>query len=322
MRRTLTATARTSRTTSRRGFTLIELLVVIAIIAILIALLLPAVQQAREAARRTSCKNNLKQFGLALHEFHESHNRFPPGVLGNMPAHGTFDYADQHLGIHVFLLPYMEQKPLYDQIRTDKNIDKLDGGAWWGPDWTLAQYQIPTFTCPSTNPYERTLGTLVVLDTRSCGTGCGYLTGAYFGASSNLGLTNYLAVYGGMGDLPNGWDTYKGAIGIRTKDKFRNITDGTTNTIMFGEALGKGGDGTNAILFGYSWMGAGILPAGYGIGFGKDGPHWGQFSSEHAGSVNFLLGDGSVRGISVNINNNMFRLYMAGVSDGRVIGDF
>lgn len=100
----------TSRPTRNAGFTLIELLVVIAIIAILIALLLPAVQQAREAARRTQCKNNLKQLGLALHNYHDTHSVFPPGLLGRCTT------PDLNASGLVMLLPYIEQNNLYSQF--------------------------------------------------------------------------------------------------------------------------------------------------------------------------------------------------------------
>src|SRR5688572_16336833 len=98
----------------KRGFTLIELLVVIAIIAILIALLLPAVQQAREAARRTQCKNHLKQFGLAIHNYHDTHRAFPRLTSGSQ---GTgFGTEWRGFSAHVMLLPYIDQAPLYNQI--------------------------------------------------------------------------------------------------------------------------------------------------------------------------------------------------------------
>ena len=101
----------------KSGFTLIELLVVIAIIAILVALLLPAVQQAREAARRSSCKNNLKQIGLALHNYHDTHNVFPPGSVG---VNITSTFA--------FILPYMEQSALYDLWNFNRPMDHADNG--------------------------------------------------------------------------------------------------------------------------------------------------------------------------------------------------
>ena len=99
--------------TMKRGFTLIELLVVIAIIAILIALLLPAVQQAREAARRSQCKNNMKQIGLALHNYHDVYNTFPPGYVGQtdvsiLAGYGLWSWS-------ALILPYIDQAPLYNQ---------------------------------------------------------------------------------------------------------------------------------------------------------------------------------------------------------------
>ncbi|MEZ6124220.1 MAG: DUF1559 domain-containing protein [Planctomycetaceae bacterium] len=104
-----------------RGFTLIELLVVIAIIAILIALLLPAVQQAREAARRTQCKNNLKQLGLALHNYHDVHNCFLTGWWDRWSATGANVGNDGHWGWGTYLLPYMDQAPLYNQLSPGTN---------------------------------------------------------------------------------------------------------------------------------------------------------------------------------------------------------
>src|SRR5262245_50828336 len=104
-----------NRSPRRRGFTLIELLVVIAIIAVLVSLFLPAVQQAREAARRTQCRNNLKQFGLAIHNYAEALGRFPLSL----------EAAPIAMSVHSFLLPYLEQQALYDQIDFKSNWNSL-----------------------------------------------------------------------------------------------------------------------------------------------------------------------------------------------------
>jgi prepilin-type N-terminal cleavage/methylation domain-containing protein len=142
-----------SRDPGRRGFTLIELLVVIAIIAILIALLLPAVQQAREAARRTQCKNNLHQFGLALHNYHDTFKSFPAQQL---PTQG----APNAWGWGVMVLPFIDQATLYNALQPGM------GGAFPAPgatNWTgwmpppstlyngvpLLQQAVPVFICPS-----------------------------------------------------------------------------------------------------------------------------------------------------------------------------
>src|SRR5437899_1311540 len=143
-----------SRNVRRFGFTLIELLVVIAIIAVLVALLLPAVQQAREAARRSQCKNNLKQIGLALHNYHENFNMLPPsainpGTVGStsfIPNGGIRNYTG-----YLMILPQLDQGPLYNQI----NFNIATGQADWnsqgggGTQVILQNYKAEVFRCPS-----------------------------------------------------------------------------------------------------------------------------------------------------------------------------
>lgn len=122
-----------------RGFTLIELLVVIAIIAVLVALLLPAVQQAREAARRAECKNHLKQIGLAMHNYHDALNTFPPGRLVN-PVSGQ----GHCFSAYSYLLPYLDQGPLYQQIVWNANPDANPG-----PNAAVTSIVLPLLQCPS-----------------------------------------------------------------------------------------------------------------------------------------------------------------------------
>ncbi len=148
----------------RRGFTLIELLVVIAIIAILIALLLPAVQQAREAARRTQCRNNLKQLGLAMHNYHDTFNMFPRGVQGPV-ADGAAGNGWRGYSAHAMILPYIDQAPLYTTVAQAINENRFTtGGASGGlgaagdattaspPGYGLDTVKLPAFLCPSDSP--------------------------------------------------------------------------------------------------------------------------------------------------------------------------
>jgi len=241
----------------RRGFTLIELLVVIAIIAILIALLLPAVQQAREAARRTQCKNNLKQFGLALHNFHDNYNFLPPAKISmeqnpSPDKLGSWDLvvtrANPGLSAHSVILPFMEQANLYERITTWKGFDPIPyptdtytpsrRNNWWNLDWDDAQIKFPMFLCPS-DPQISRQGQLPGLHAwctdLTCAGGSGtWGTEYWFGQQPAIGQTNYLPSGGPIGGhLSNGWNSVKGIFGSGVKTKFRDITDGLSNTIAF-----------------------------------------------------------------------------------------
>jgi len=206
--------------TTRRGFTLIELLVVIAIIAILVALLLPAVQQAREAARRSSCKNNLKQLGLALQNYHDTHSVFPPGRGG--PGHQGGD----RWSAHVHLLPYIEQGALYDAWMSQAEAPGYPNIRPWN-EWTSGG-TIPTgadinsIICPS-DPYQKNL-------------------------MGGQGGTNY-AFCGG--DNPHRLDDRdgRGCFCRESSVKIRDILDGTSNTIVVGEIVRpKGGQALGDVV--------------------------------------------------------------------------
>ena len=187
-----------------RGFTLVELLVVIAIIGILIALLLPAVQAAREAARRSQCTNNLKQFGLALHNYHDTYKTFPPyaqftGVGG---ALSMYTYS-----VQIKILPYIEQEPLYDRVKTASRDFYLDAGA----DATTQGIQVSAFVCPSDEPYPLS-GRLGY---------CNYPVSA----GSNLGWN--------LGSL----NRHNGVFRPTDGTNISAIQDGTSNTIMLAEQM-------------------------------------------------------------------------------------
>lgn len=197
-----------------RGFTLIELLVSISIIGILIGLLLPAIQQAREAARRTQCRNNLKQIGIALHNYHDVHGAFPFGGGSRALPTRWLGWGCQRHSIHSMLLPYLDQGPLYDQINF--NIDTCFDG-WRLPDTFVRvngpaySTTIPGFLCPSDG--ARPTGP----------------NGSYF---ENWRTTNYLPNFGTDWSYTARTDGPFHAIShIRIAD----IQDGSSNTGAFSE---------------------------------------------------------------------------------------
>ncbi len=185
---------------SRRwGFTLIELLVVIAIIAILIALLVPAVQKVREAAARAQCTNNLKQIVLATHNFHDANKRLPPGSIGSAWGETTTQIC---IGTLAFILPYVEQGTVYNQLTATGTVMQPNTASTWGTgNWwnnnnvvAVANAQIQTFLCPSDSATSRTVE-FVSLNTYS------YTLGGWLYSSSTMGKTNYAASGGSLGNV-------------------------------------------------------------------------------------------------------------------------
>jgi len=211
----------------RRGFTLIELLVVIAIIAVLIALLLPAVQAAREAARRSQCVNNMKQMGLAIHNYHSVNDVFPMGCGSAIYDAGLKYNVKQNLSAHAAMLPFLEQTAVYNAINFNIGCEDAAGTLAYVVNSTGTNTQISAFVCPSdpnagkpdnnntsnTNNYYACVGTSMYWS--KIGTDAPY---------ANLNVTNI--------NMPStGLFTYQQSYGLNS------CTDGSSNTIAFAEAV-------------------------------------------------------------------------------------
>jgi prepilin-type N-terminal cleavage/methylation domain-containing protein/prepilin-type processing-associated H-X9-DG protein len=238
---------------ARKGFTLIELLVVIAIIAVLVALLLPAVQAAREAARRASCVNNLKQIGLALHNYHEINDVFPSGGL---PMYTPTVNTDNNAGpsAHARLLPFLEQQSLYNALNWSLAVinDNNPPGNGYGPyaNSTVSITRLNAFLCPSDTPPNWVLASASapLPNYRAPGN-------SYF---ASLGSSLEFASQQSSGP-PNGPFSYIGVLGKTIG--IRDIRDGTSNTIGFGE-WGIGDGNSNVVTLPTDIVFVGSLPAG------------------------------------------------------------
>ena len=294
------------------GFTLVELLVVIAIIGILISMLLPAVQAVREAARRISCTNNVRQIGLALHNFHSANSEFPEGV-----RLATASSPNGNYGWATFTLPFIEQVNLFDQIDTEDRTqppssDLNQGGAI-----------VPGFVCPSSSLPER--------------------------SSEGFAKCNYM---GNQGDSNSRESDDGGVFDDGVSYSVRDITDGTSNTIFIGEADGSPIEESAQLDNSFpKWIGAPDFNGDYShsrarrsvlrrgdvnVGFNFERPDGAPgdfspslFSSRHTGGAIFGLADGSVRFISDTIETGTttnppdgvyMRLIMR--NDGQVVADF
>jgi prepilin-type N-terminal cleavage/methylation domain-containing protein/prepilin-type processing-associated H-X9-DG protein len=295
----------------RRAFTLVELLVVIAVIGILIAILLPAVQAAREAARRSQCSNNLKQLGIALISYHDSQRAFPAGYISNFDASGND--TGPGWGWAALMLPQIEQGNLYNSINFKLPIE--------APSNTARLQAIPTLLCPSdeVEPYWNA-------ESRDA-------SGNPTGVICQLAPANYVAVYGTSDPGVDGDGMFYRNSGVAFKD----ITDGSANTIALGERshrLGEAawaGSVTGTMLFPDPSEGevgkprlelaSGMVLGHVGLGNGPNSPNSeiNQFYSLHNQGVEFVFADGHVKFIPDTIDYQVYRA-MATIAGGEPAG--
>jgi prepilin-type processing-associated H-X9-DG protein len=288
--------------------------VVIAIIAILIALLLPAVQQAREAARRSQCKNNLKQFGLALHNYVDVHNAFPPGWIGvTNGGHNPSGSSGYAWG--TFVLPYLEQSTLSSRLTFTRAMDDDSTS-----NRALLAQPLAVFQCPS-DPKPDTYTA-----TNRDGDEFEVATANYAGVFGSVELDECFSVSSGTYPLTTGGQCVSdGTFFHNSRVRLRDITDGTSNTLMVGERT-TFHDGTETVYG--TWAGA--LPevddsAAQVVGHAEHLPNMGHdpedFGSAHVGGAQFVMADGHVVLISQNMDKNLF-IGLGTRAGNEVLGEF
>ena len=336
-----------SLSSRQRGFTLIELLVVIAIIAVLVAILLPAVQQAREAARASQCRNNLKQLGIAMHSYHEAMGMFPKAI-SELATGGAQDLY-RGFSAHAMLLPYVDQAGLYNRVDFSSGTDS-------GGNVQISRNVIPGFLCPSDLKYNSTSAT----DVRYNGSGVNYAVSAGPSLFWSINATDAVGMFN-----------------FRVPVRMSDLLDGSSNVIAAAEQILPAGDakgklaettylgtqgsltasfGTDAALQAFAgtctgtttmnasynentkWLNGGMgqtvvatlntpnsirpncIIACSGCWAGTGNGVW-TSRSRHTGGVHSLLGDGGVRFLSDSFDINVWQR-LGARADGKAVGEF
>jgi type II secretory pathway pseudopilin PulG len=306
--------------------------VVVAIIGALIALLVPAVQQAREAARRAQCGNNLKQLGVAAQAYVSTNGAFPPGYVGPKPQGKTFDENAQWTSVFVFLLPYMEATQVYTQIDSERakfdaslfDFRKRSIYPYWERDkaWEMAQTKISDLICPACDTDDPE-NTLICLHIYYDGGQYLYESGLVYPPEIGnvLGRTNYLGCAGkgsrtGVPETPpqpgqprdyrHEWDSLAGVFTNRSETSFRRVVDNSSQTFLFGEVDGRFKDKGSKVQrrYGFGWAGCGMTWTAVGFAEDREEDHWGVFNSMHPNVVQFCYADGSVHSINKRITKD------------------
>lgn len=329
----------------RTGFTLVELLVVIAIIGVMVGLLLPAVQAAREAARRMSCGNNMKQLALALHNYHDTHNRFVYSVLnsGSLTGGSAVVQEPQRVLNHrgwTSVLPYIEQQPLHDlfefnlpasSARSPQAPGPLPGEPG-NPNDVVVSTIVDTFHCPSDAGRRQYAST--ASDNYSISPGTTTLLGTFTNYDFSTRRTSSSSARWELDAINS-----RRLFGHNDSSRFRDITDGTSNVVMLVETLREVWNGEGQ-TWGYSkWVGNGVdFAYGRGMNFyfccGWDSPpferpdwrrsrlgDWSTPGSLHPGGCQVALADGSVRFVQESIDL-ITQQRLAMISDGAPLGEF
>ncbi len=264
-----------------RGFTLIELLVVIAIIAVLIAILLPAVQFAREAARRASCLSNMRQIGLALHNYESTYGCFPVGCQECLPP--SFPpppgFKFKRTSWNASLLPFLEQPAVYEQYRFDEPFDVAANLASAGT-------VLPIFLCPSTATTKRNGAT----------TGDENGNGAW-DKGDGLAFTDYGGLYGVSFNTPQILPAHRGMMVYDQAVRMRDVIDGLSNTAAVGECTGRDGSAQSEWANGHN-----VFDQRFNNGINRSQNN--ELWSDHPDGCNLVFSDGHAKFVGEHIDQN------------------